>query len=96
MGQTHDMPLKQAIEEMFREYRIEDKLTEVKIQAAWEKIAGKIVFKHTKGIYLRNGKLYLVLSSAALMQEISYSKTKIIDKINRKLGGIIVKEIIIK
>lgn len=96
MSYPRDLPLKQAIEEMLRDYRLEDKFTEVKIQAAWQKIVGNIVFKHTKALYLRNGILYLVLTSAALKQEISYSKTKIIEKLNRKLGNAIVKEIIIK
>ncbi len=96
MSKIRDLPLKQAIEEMLREYRLEDKFTEVKIQAAWQKIVGNIVFKHTKAIYLRNGILYLVLTSAALNQEISYSKTKIIEKINRKLGKAVVREIVIK
>jgi predicted nucleic acid-binding Zn ribbon protein len=96
MHNSSDKMLKTAIDEMLRDFRIEDKLTEVTIQTMWPDMVGKTIAKQTKGLYLRNGVLYIVLLSAALREEISYSKTKIAEKINRKLGGMIVKEVVVK
>lgn len=96
MSSANDKMLKEAIEEMLRDFRLEDKLTEVQIQNIWTAAVGKIVAKQTKAVYLKNGVLYILLLSAALKEEISYSKTKIADKINRRLGDIVVKEVVVK
>ena len=82
-----------AIKNMFQQYGLEQKLDQVKITSSWELIMGKTVAKYTTGIYFKEGTLIIKLSSAALRQELSYAKTKLIGKINAQIGKDVICDI---
>jgi predicted nucleic acid-binding Zn ribbon protein len=94
MRNSNDLPLKDVIEEFVNAYRLNDKLNEVEINNLWNKISGKIIAKHTKQIVIKGKTLYIELDSAALKQELSFSKTKIISNINEKIGTNLIEEIV--
>jgi len=94
MRNSNDLPLKDVIEEFVNAYRLNDKLNEVEINNLWNKISGKIIAKHTKKIIIKGKTLYIELDSAALKQELSFSKTKIISNINEKIGNDLIEEIV--
>lgn len=74
-----------AIMRLMRAYGHEEKLKEVSILRAWEEITGPYVTKHTESLKLDNGHVTIKLSSAALRNEFSMSKTKIIKALNEHL-----------
>jgi len=87
-------PLKLAIEEFIRTFRLEDKLSEKKILYSWENVVGEMVSKHTRRISIRNGTLYVALDSAALRSELFYLKEKIIMELNREAGRKVIDEVV--
>jgi predicted nucleic acid-binding Zn ribbon protein len=94
MRHSNDMPLKEVIEEFINAFSLSDKLNEVEINNLWTKIAGKMISKHTKKLTVRNNKLFVELDSSALKQELSFSKSKILDKINSTLEKDLIEDIV--
>ena len=88
--------LKDTIKAFLKQHNLQDKLTEVSIKASWKKLMGNAIAGHTTNIILRNKKLYLTFDSAVLKQELSYSKSKVIEQMNEELGEDVIEEIIIR
>lgn len=96
MRSRNDQKLGDAIKDMLKLYRLDDKIDEHKLIRSWEKAVGPLISKHTTGIYISNGKLVVTIDSAPLRQEISYSSTKIIKDLNALVGVQIVNELVLR
>ena len=90
---TEESPLKEIIEELMDEYRLSAKLREMRIQKIWTRIVGQYVASQTEEITFKNRRLAVTIKSAALRNELSFAKTKIIKNINRLLGEEAVEDI---
>jgi len=62
----------------------------------WHEMVGEFIAKQTAKISVKQGILYATIPNAALRFELMGSRNEIIAKINQKLGGEIIKGIIIK
>jgi predicted nucleic acid-binding Zn ribbon protein len=93
---SNEQSIKEVINEMLSSYHIKDKLAEVDIVQQWEKLMGKLIAKNTQKIYIKDKKLFLYIESSALKQELTYSKSKIIDIINKESGTPLIHEVIIR
>ena len=71
-------------------------LHETKIKQVWKEKMGTTINHHTKEIKFRNDKIFLLIESSSLKQELSYEREKIKDMMNRELGGEYVKEVVIR
>jgi predicted nucleic acid-binding Zn ribbon protein len=89
-----DRPLKDVMKELIETYRLEGKLNEVKAVHSWEKVVGEMIARHTKDIYIRNGKLFVKIDSPALKNELAYSSSTIIENLNAEAGSKVVTEVI--
>lgn len=58
-----------------------------RIQENWSSIMGENISAYTKEVSLRQDVLIVKLSSSVLRQELSYGKEKIVEMINKSLGG---------
>jgi predicted nucleic acid-binding Zn ribbon protein len=92
----NEQPIKDVISEMLSSYHIKDKLAEVDIVQQWEKLMGKLIAKNTQKLYIKDKKLFLHIESSALKQELTYSKSKIIEIINNESGTDLIHEVIIR
>lgn len=93
---SKEVTLKEALKAMVDYYRLKSGLNRTKIQHVWEDTMGPSIQKHTKEIQLIRGKLFVSIDSAALKNELSYGKDKIIKILNEALGEEIIKTIIIR
>lgn len=96
MSKHNEHSIKDAIEQLLRVYRLDDKLAANKLVHSWEEVMGKMIAKHTKEIFIRQQQLVVTLDSAALRNELSLAKTKIIKMMNDAVGREIIDEIILK
>lgn len=96
MRNGNEQSIKEVINNLLGEYRLQDKLSEVNLVQSWEKLMGKLIAKNTSKIYIKDKKLFLYLESPALKQELLYSKSKIIEIINKETGTILINEVIIR
>lgn len=64
------------------------------IEDVWKNKMGNAIASYTTKIQLKEGTLYITLSSAPLRKELMMGKTKIIELMNEALEGNFVKEVL--
>jgi predicted nucleic acid-binding Zn ribbon protein len=94
MKSSNEYTLKQAIEALIDQFKIQEKLSETVVLNDWEKIVGKMIARHTKNIYIKKRILFVELDNAALRNELSYAKTKLVLAINKSLNSEAIDEIV--
>ena len=88
--------MKELINQMLRAYGLGDKLDEMSLVKSWEDVVGKMIARHTTDVHYQAGTLYVSLDSAPLRQELSYAKTDLIERLNRKAGKRMVVDLHLK
>jgi predicted nucleic acid-binding Zn ribbon protein len=83
-----------AIREMIEAYGMRSKLSEATLVESWNKVVGKMISNHTKDLYIKNKKLFVRIDSPALKNELTYSRTSIMDSLNEAAGGKVIEEIV--
>ena len=95
MRAKNDVTIGQALDMMVDNLKLRSKLNESRIREGWVEVMGKPIAKYTSSVSLREGKLYIKIDSAALKQELNYSRGKIMDLFNKELGPNVVKDVVI-
>jgi predicted nucleic acid-binding Zn ribbon protein len=90
---SNEITLGAALSQVLTHLKLDSGIYESKIQGKWAEVMGPMISKHTKTIYLKDGKLYITVDSAPLKNELFYSRDKIIEVFNKELGGQIIKEV---
>ncbi len=96
MKKSNDQTLKEVINELLESYKLGDKLKEVRLIDSWEKVVGKLINKHTKNLYIKKKVLFVKLDSAALRNELSYARQKIIKALNKEAKEEVIEDIVFK
>ena len=86
--------LKEAIDELLNAYKLRGKYNETHIVAAWSRIMGPAIANRTNKIYVKNKKLYIQLNSAPLKNELSMSKSKILEILNKDVQQELLEEVV--
>lgn len=81
---------------LLKAYRLDDRLAEKQLISSWEEVMGKMIAKHTTDISIRNKQLFVTLDSAALRNELSLAKTKIVQMLNKAAGKEVISEIVLR
>ena len=95
MAKGNEVSLGAAIESVITELNLRHGVYEAKIEAMWESVMGRTCAKYTTSINLKGDRLYVTVESAALRNELFYSRVKIREVINKELGKEIVKDVFI-
>ena len=90
---SNEAPLKEVIDRWLRAYRLDGKMKELDIIAAWPEMMGTAVAHRTKEIKIRNKKLYLKIDSSVMRDELAYGKQVIIERVNEKAGSEIINDV---
>lgn len=96
MRKSNDYSLKEAITALMQMYNLKGKMDEVHLRTSWDKIMGIPIARHTKGMKLKDGVLFLSLDSPSLKQELLMSKSKMIKLLNEEFGEEIIKEVVFR
>ena len=88
--------LNDALEQMFDSFNLKTKADQTTIIATWEEIMGKTIASRTSKLFFKANVLYVELSSAPLKQELLLAKPKIIEMLNAKVAGHIIKDIVFR
>lgn len=92
----NDQPISEVLKELIAKNNWKSKLYHNKVKEIWVLNMGNTINSYTKEIKLRGKKLFISIASAPLRQELTYSKTKIIDLINEELGEEYITDVIIR
>ncbi len=94
MSKHNELTMKQAIQEMLHAYKLQGRMDELKLMDAWAKVTGPMVQNRTKELSIRNKVLYVKLESAALREELSYSREKLIQRLNEETGLTVINQVV--
>ncbi|MDB5281800.1 MAG: hypothetical protein JWO06_875 [Bacteroidota bacterium] len=95
MRGKNNVTLSEALDMMVSELKLKVKLDESRIKDAWALLMGKPIVKYTYSVSFKDGKLYIKIESAALKQELNYSRDKIKELFNKELGEEVIKDVVI-
>jgi len=94
MRKTNDKLLKEALEQMFKVYKIKKRFDETAVVAHWPLLVGKAVANRTKELYVYERKLFLRIESSVIRNELMMMRDQIIQKINAEAGDSLIEDII--
>lgn len=83
-----------AIRELIEAYKLDDKLMQTKIIAAWPKIVGSYIAKNTEKIYINENTLLVEIHSSIIKNELRLVQDSLISKLNAIAGKEYIKKII--
>ena len=86
----------QVIKKLIKNKKLSKRLDAINVLDVWNNIIGKDLEKYIKSTKLIDDKLYVKLRSSIVRNEISYKKTQLIERINKKLNKDVIKDIILK
>jgi len=93
---SNEESLGTAIERLLKVYRLDKRMNEASVINNWSKLMGPMVTRHTREIFLKNGKLHVRLDSSVLRAELEHGKQKIIDMLNKEAGEEVVTSVYLK
>lgn len=96
MSRHNEHSIKDAIESLLKTYKLDDRLAERRLINAWEEVMGKMIANHTKDLYIKHKQLFVILDSAALRNELSMARTKIVKMMNDAAGMEVINDVILK
>ena len=88
--------LSSIIDKVINKNNLRHKIDQLNIIDIWRDIIGENIHKYVKEEKVKDYTLYIKLKSSVVRNEISYNKSGIIEKINKKIGKQAIKEIILK
>ncbi|EOR92606.1 Zn-ribbon-containing protein [Arcticibacter svalbardensis MN12-7] len=94
MRKPNDKPIKEAIEQMLRVYKLKRKFDETSLVAAWPEMMGPAVANRTRQLYIRDKKLFIRVESSVLKNELLMIRSQILDKMNERAGADVLEEIV--
>ena len=88
--------LADVIRQVLKEQRIEKPLYEHRVINAWPVVLGKNIMQYTSALNVKNGVLYVQITSAALRQDLHMSRSEIKKALNNHVGADIITEIVFR
>lgn len=97
MAKNHNLiKLGDAISQLFKEEKLDEKYSIFAIRNGWEGIVGTLVAKHTTQINYASGILFVSVDSPVVRNETAYMKEEIIRKVNTFVGKRLIRELVLK
>lgn len=96
MAKYDEKTLKEVLLDMVTQYRLKQGISEAQVKAAWARLMGPSIIQHTTQVRVIRKKLYLMIDSPALRQELFYGREKIRKMLNQDLGEDYLEEVFVK
>lgn len=91
-----DSSIGDILKAFIQENNLQKGMDGINVRDAWATLMGPGVNSYTGEVMLKNGTLYVQLTSAVLREELSYGKAKIVAMINQELGREVVREVVLR
>ncbi len=96
MRKSNLIKLGDAITQLFKEEKLDEKYSIYAIRNGWENIVGHTISKHTTQINYNSGVLFVSIDSAVVRNEMTFAKKDIIDKVNKFVANRLIKDLVLK
>lgn len=94
MNDPNQNTVGELIKAFYEEHRGPGYLDEVEIIKGWGNMVGPFIAQYTRDLYIKNGVLYVRLTSDSLRAELSYSKTTLIKNLNALVGREVITDLV--
>jgi hypothetical protein len=91
-----ELSIGDALKEFLKKSKLKSGMQAMQIKDAWEKIMGKTISNYTDKIEIINSTLFIYTSVAPLKHELTYQKSKIVERVNEELGEKVILEVVVK
>jgi len=91
-----DIRIGSVIEAMYKRYRLDAKVNELKIKKDWEDIFGRLIANHTNQIELKGKTLYVTVTNGPLRNELFLQRDLMIAKLNEYYELVIIEKVFIQ
>jgi len=96
MRKKNTESLREVIQQVLREQRLDGKLNDKHIIEAWPVVLGKNISKYTTDLNIKNKTLYVSLSSSVLRHDLFLSRGEIKNALNRHVGHEVINDIVFR
>lgn len=96
MRKNNTEKLSQILKSYIEQNNLQPKLSELDVLNSWEAIMGKTVASYTEDIQIRNGTLFLRISSPMLRNELVMMREQIKKRLNENAGAELVQQIVFR
>lgn len=96
MRRSKTISIAEAVDDYIKAMNIGEKLGEASVVNSWNEIVGKAISSRTTRIYIKDHVLFVHLSSSVVRNELLMLRQALMEKINKKAGKEIVKEIVLR
>jgi predicted nucleic acid-binding Zn ribbon protein len=86
--------LSQILDILVRKYGVDRKLKEYQALSDWNDVVGTKISKISKVVKISDGKLFIEVSNSSWRAELLLMKPQIIEKINKRIGTQVLKDIV--
>ncbi len=93
---SNESSIADVLKEIIGKNKLQPGIDEVMVKDAWKSLMGNGVNSYTRNVILKNGTLYVELTSAVLREELTYGKEKIIKLINEELRRDVVINVVLR
>jgi hypothetical protein len=66
---------------------------EYRVWDVWEEAVGEALARKAYPTKIQNGKLFVTVSNSAMMQELQFAKAMLRERLNKKLGAVVVRDV---
>ncbi|MBP5573685.1 MAG: DUF721 domain-containing protein [Bacteroidales bacterium] len=96
MNDPNQNTIGELIKAFYEERKGPGYLDEVKVVKGWPEVVGPFIAHHTREVNVRNGVLYVRLTSDSLRTELSYSKSVLLKHLNELVGYPLLSDIVFR
>lgn len=82
------------LEGVLEDLGVAGKVRECQALLAWESVAGPQLARHARPMRVQRGRLQLAVPSAVWRTHLSFSKQQLVERINQRLGGRVIRDLI--
>jgi hypothetical protein len=93
---SNEQSIQEVISDFLDGNHMKGKLKEIDIINNWEKLVGALIAKNTSKIFFHKGKLFLHIDSAPLRTELNYTRSRIVELVNKEAGTELIDDVVIR
>ena len=96
MSDPNQNTVGELIQAYYAEHKGPNYFDEQKIIKGWNAVVGPFIAQYTKELYIKEGVLFVKLTSDSLRNELSYSKTVLQKNLNNIVGREVLTDIVFR
>ena len=93
LGKT--LPIDELVDLYLRQSGLYARFKEQEVCALWKEVVGELIASRTRRISISNGVLFVNIASSVVKNVITMEKEGIIQALNKRAGGDVVKNIVV-